>query len=88
LQFSFFLTGVEEEEEKKKKRTRKRRIRRGDHFLAVVVFSGIFFCSYRSLEVFALKVFLFGGLSSVVVVEFVGLDLAVLLMELFLFVVS
>ncbi len=57
--------------------------------MAVVVFSGIFFCSYRSLEVFALNVFLFGGLSSVVVVvEFVGLDPVVLLMELFLFVVS
>jgi hypothetical protein len=51
----------------------------------------LFFGSYRNLEVFALKVFLFGGLSSVVVVvvvEFVGLDLVVLLMELFLFVVS
>jgi hypothetical protein len=31
---------------------------------------------------------LFGGLSFVVVVEFVGLDPAVLLIELFLFVVS
>jgi hypothetical protein len=60
--------------------------------LAVVVFLwNLFFGSYRNLEVFALKVFLFGGLSSVVVVvvvEFVGLDLVVLLMELFLFVVS
>jgi hypothetical protein len=58
--------------------------------LVVVVFSGIFFCSYRSLEVVAIKVFLFGGLSSVVVVvvEFVGLDPAVLLMELFFFVLS
>ncbi len=60
--------------------------------MAVVVFLwNLFFGSYRNLEVFALKVFLFGGLSSVVVVvvvEFVGLDLVVLLMELFLFVVS
>ncbi len=61
--------------------------------MAVVVFLwNLFFGSYRNLEVFALKVFLFGGLSSVVVVvvvvEFVGLDPVVLLMEFFLFVVS
>jgi hypothetical protein len=88
LQLSFFLTGVEEEEEDEDEEDEEEKVKERGSFLGCSrFFWNFFFGSYRSLEVFALPVFLFGGLSSVVV-EFVGLDPVVLLTELFLFVVS
>jgi len=61
LQFSFFLTGVEEEEEEvedeDEEGEKEKDKERGSFFGCSSFFSGIFFCSYRSLEVFALRFF-------------------------------
>jgi hypothetical protein len=64
LQFSFFLTGVEEEEEEEvededEEGEKEKDKERGSFFGCSSFFSGIFFCPYRSLEVFALRFFCF-----------------------------
>jgi hypothetical protein len=58
LQFSFFLTGVEEEEEEEDEKDEEEKVKERDSFLGCSsFFLEFFFGSYRSLEVFALRFF-------------------------------